>query len=116
MHLVRIPIRDGQIPTPDEVGRFLAAVGSTDGQVFVHCGAGVGRTGSDGRPPTWSPWASRPAALSRNLAVGPPSLEQIAFVAGIDAGEASTEHSRALVALSRLLDAPRRLWARLSAY
>ncbi|MGH8972808.1 MAG: fused DSP-PTPase phosphatase/NAD kinase-like protein, partial [Acidimicrobiia bacterium] len=43
---VTIPLRDGQIPTAGEVDRFLAAVGASPGPAFVHCGAGVGRTGT----------------------------------------------------------------------
>lgn len=110
---VAIPLRDGQIPTPVEVGRFLAAVNSSSGPAFVHCGAGVGRTGTmvgayliaTGQADEW-------AALRGNLAVGPPSLEQLAFVAGLDDGD---RPGPVLVAASRFLDAPRRLWSRLRA-
>jgi protein tyrosine phosphatase (PTP) superfamily phosphohydrolase (DUF442 family) len=41
---LRLPVRDGQIPSRVEVERFLDAVRTSDGTVFVHCGAGVGRT------------------------------------------------------------------------
>jgi protein-tyrosine phosphatase len=110
---VAIPLRDGQTPTPVEVDRFLAAVNASPGPAFVHCGAGVGRTGTmvgaylmaTGQADEWT-------ALRRNLAVGPPSLEQLAFVAGLDDGY---RPGRVLVAASRVLDAPRRLWSRLRA-
>ncbi|HEY3238552.1 MAG TPA: hypothetical protein VGL92_03225, partial [Acidimicrobiia bacterium] len=51
-------------------------------------------------------------ALRRNLSVGPPSLEQLAFVAGLDDGD---RPGPVLVAASRVLDAPRRFWSRLRA-
>lgn len=112
---VHIPIRDGQTPTEEEVGRFLAAVNHSDGITFVHCGAGVGRTGTMVAAYRVATGASPLAALKGNLSVGPPSLEQIAFAAGLDSGEFEVPKANAgLVALSRVLDAPRRTWARLS--
>ena len=110
---VAIPIRDGQTPTPAEVKEFMAAVAASRGPVFVHCGAGVGRTGTmvaaylvaNGQSDEWT-------AMLRNLAVGPPSLEQLAFVAGLDNGD---RPGMVLTALSRVLDAPRRIWSGLRA-
>lgn len=109
---LRIPVRDGQAPTSDEVRRFLAAVRSTDGTVFVHCGAGVGRTGT--MAAAWlvaSGEAGAREALRRNLSVGPPSLEQLAWVANLRDGFVNKPNP-AIIALSRTLDAPRRLWSR----
>lgn len=108
-----IPLRDGQTPSPAEIERFLATVTSSAGPVFVHCGAGVGRTGTmvaaylvaTGEANEWT-------AMRRNLSVGPPSLEQLAFVAGLEDGD---RPGPLLVTVSRVLDAPRRLWSRLRA-
>jgi protein tyrosine phosphatase (PTP) superfamily phosphohydrolase (DUF442 family) len=113
MKLVHIPLRDGQVPSEEEVEAFLAATRESEGAIFVHCGAGVGRTGAMvGAFQVAQGELSRGTALRRNLAVGPPSLEQIAFVARMGGGD--TEKPGALVtAVSRVLDAPRRLWSRL---
>jgi protein-tyrosine phosphatase len=110
MDLVRVPVRDGQAPTPSQVAQFLGAVRNSDGLVYIHCGAGVGRTGTMAaaylvRERGMSPMA----ALARNLAVGPPSLEQIAYVAGLEPDSPTTANS-VFTALSRVLDAPRRIW------
>lgn len=111
--LVRIPIRDGQTPTEDEIAKFLSVVEGTGEKVFVHCGAGVGRTGAMVATYLVATGASPSEALRRNLSVGPPSLEQIAFAAGLEPTDMERPNA-AVVAISRVLDAPRRTWARLS--
>ena len=112
LNLVQIPLRDGQVPSPEEVEAFLAATRESAGPIFEHCGAGVGRTGAMvGAYQVAQGELSRASALRRNLAVGPPSLEQIAFVARM--GEGAPEKPGALLtAVSRVLDAPRRNWSR----
>jgi protein tyrosine phosphatase (PTP) superfamily phosphohydrolase (DUF442 family) len=107
---VAIPIRDGQAPTPDQVARFLEAVDSSEGSVYLHCGAGVGRTGTMAAAYSVSHGSSGWAAMRANLAVGPPSLEQLAFAASLDDGESPKRPNTAVVAVSRTLDAPRRIW------
>ena len=112
MKMVRIPMRDGQAPSTEEVEAFLAATGQSPGTVFVHCGAGVGRTGAMvGAYLVNHGELSSSDALRRNLAVGPPSLEQIAFVAKMDHG-LPEKPGAVLTAVSRVLDAPRRMWSR----
>jgi protein-tyrosine phosphatase len=107
--VVHLPVRDGQVPSEQQVARFGDIVSQADGVVFVHCGAGVGRTGAmvaaylvdTGQ-------ATGGGALVRNLAVGPPSIEQMWFAASATPGDPD-EPPLAVVALSRVLDAPRRL-------
>jgi protein tyrosine phosphatase (PTP) superfamily phosphohydrolase (DUF442 family) len=109
IELVHLPVRDGQIPSDDQIARFLAAVDSSPGTTFVHCGAGVGRTGAMVAAYLARGGAGGMAALGHNLSVGPPSLEQITFAAR----GATLRPPAAVVAASRVLDAPRRIWSRL---
>lgn len=108
---VHLPIRDGQIPSDEQVRRFLGAVDGSEGITLVHCGAGVGRTGAmvaAYRVATGE--SSGLEAMRANLAVGPPSLEQLAFAASLDGG--LHRPPVPLVFASRVLDSPRRLWSR----
>lgn len=110
LDLVRMPIRDGQTPTPAQVDTFLQAVSASDGLTFVHCGAGVGRTGAMvAAYRVASGEATGVEAARRNLSVGPPSLEQIVFAMSLEPGERE-QPNPVVVAVSRALDAPRRLW------
>lgn len=111
---VHLPMRDGQAPPESLVERFLQTVESSPGLVYVHCGAGVGRTGTMAAAYLVRTGQATPAeALQRNLRVGPPSLEQIAFSAGLDDGGDIRRPRPILVAVSRALDAPRRIWTNL---
>ena len=111
---VTIPMRDGQTPTSEQVDRFLAVVAASKGPVFVHCGAGVGRTGTMvAAYLVHTGEAGGLDAVRRNLSVGPPSLEQLVFAATLHDGE-TARPPVAIVAASRVLDAPRRIWTRLT--
>jgi protein tyrosine phosphatase (PTP) superfamily phosphohydrolase (DUF442 family) len=110
--VVHLPIRDGQIPSEGEVARFVSLVADEPGTVFVHCGAGVGRTGSmTSAYLVATGQASATDALKTSLAVGPPSLEQIFYIGGL--GDGGRPPAPVIVA-SRVLDAPRRIWSSLT--
>ena len=111
MRLIRIPVRDGQTPSSSQIAAFLEATQQSEGTVFVHCGAGVGRTGAMvGAYSVASGELNSLGAVRRNLAVGPPSLEQLAFVAGLDDDAGIERPNVAVRAVSRVLDSPRRIW------
>ncbi|MGH9179237.1 MAG: protein-tyrosine phosphatase family protein [Acidimicrobiales bacterium] len=110
---IHLPLRDGQAPGADLVSTFLADVGRSKGRAFVHCGAGVGRTGTMSAAYLVATGQATPKqALRRNLSVGPPSLEQISFSAGLTP-TSMTKPAPLMVAISRTLDAPRRVWTTL---
>ncbi|WP_235018129.1 fused DSP-PTPase phosphatase/NAD kinase-like protein [Thermomonospora echinospora] len=112
--VVRLPVRDGQPPSVEQVGRFMAVVQRAPGLVFVHCGAGVGRTGSMAAAYlVGTGQADAATATRRSLAVGPPSLEQVVFMRRLH-GTRAGRPPRLVVALSRFADSPRRSWARLN--
>ena len=110
LRVVSLPVRDGQTPTRAQIDGFLRLVAASRGTVFLHCGAGVGRTGSMAAAYLVATGqTSGVRATVRNLSVGPPSLEQVAFTMRLRGDRA--EHANGLVvAASRLLDAPRRIW------
>src|SRR5688572_3268879 len=86
--VVHLPVRDGQAPGERAVSRLIDVVASSGGTVFLHCGAGVGRTGAMAAAYLVASGQAGPQeALAGNLAIGPPSLEQIAFVSELDGND-----------------------------
>lgn len=113
LHAVRLPIRDGQTPTTAQVDAFRQIVSTADGPVFVHCGAGVGRTGAmTAAYLVRIGEADADQAAVRTLAIGPPSVEQAYYVLTAD-HDSNKQPPVAVQIASRILDAPRRVIASL---
>jgi protein tyrosine phosphatase (PTP) superfamily phosphohydrolase (DUF442 family) len=111
LDVVHMQIRDGQIPSETEVAQFVDIVDHAPGTVFLHCGAGVGRTGSMASAYlVATEQISNRDALAMSLAVGPPSLEQLFYIASLE-GAGGDRPPAPVVAVSRVLDAPRRIWS-----
>jgi protein tyrosine phosphatase (PTP) superfamily phosphohydrolase (DUF442 family) len=107
VEVIHLEIRDGQTPPDELVDRFVDIVQQSRGTVFVHCGAGVGRTGTvSAAYLVRSGGASARDAMNRSLAVGPPSLEQLHYL------RTNSRGSLPIVAVSRVWDAPRRIYSR----
>ena len=106
----RLPVADGHTPGDGHLRRFLEVVERAKGVVFVHCGAGVGRTNAV--QAAYMAATGTEPSLSRLAAIGPMTLDQAWSVAAAEAGRPGA--SNPLVRrLSELLDAPRRGLSRL---
>ena len=110
---VSLPVKDGHAPSPEVVDEFLDEVGRADGVVFMHCGAGIGRTttlqaaylaAKGQEPPFW-----------RHLGVGPMSLEQAWFIGSAGADDPGG-YNPVVRRISEVLDAPRRIWSRVRSW
>ena len=87
-----LPITDGQVPTPAQIRRFLDLVATADGRVFTHCGGGVGRSTSIAAA-FEAAQGQNPSVLEQ-LATGPPTIEQIWFVATLRPNHPGSRQSR----------------------
>ncbi len=100
-----LPIPDGRAPTPAQIRRFLDLVAAADGRVFAHCGGGVGRSTSIAAA-FEAARGENPSVLEQ-LATGPPTVEQIWFVATLRPNRPDHGISPAVAVMSRVVDAPR---------
>lgn len=105
---VSLPIPDGRAPTPDQIRRFLEIVDSADGRVYAHCGGGVGRSTS--LAAAYEASQGQDPSVLEQLATGPPTLEQIWFVATLSPDEPEHAISPAVAVVSRAVDSPRTVY------
>ena len=103
-----LPIPDGRAPTPAQIRRFLDLVATADGRVFAHCGGGVGRSTSIAA--TFEAAQGQNPSVLEQLATGPPTIEQIWFVAMMRPNRPDHDISTAVAVVSRVVDAPRGLY------
>ncbi len=100
---VSLPIADGHVPSMSQVRRFSALVQGAPGEVYVHCGGGVGRTSAV--TAAYAKRSGNELAFADLVAIGPHTLEQLWFLA---TGDSNVVVRR----VSELVDAPRRAWSR----
>lgn len=105
---VSLPIPDGHAPTPEQIDRFLDLVDEADGLVYAHCGGGVGRSTS--LAAAYQASLEQSPSVLEQVAVGPPSLEQIWFVGTLHPGRPEHEVPPAIALASRVIDGPRKTW------
>jgi hypothetical protein len=103
-----VPVVDGRAPTPAQIRSFLELMQSSGGLVYAHCGGGVGRAGSIA--------ASYEAANGENpsvleqIATGPPTIEQIWYVAGLAPNHPERKTNPVVAVVSRAVDMPRTIF------
>jgi uncharacterized protein (TIGR01244 family) len=103
-----VPIPDGRAPTPAQVRRFLDLVESADGRVFAHCGGGVGRSTS--LAAAYEAAQGQDPSAAEQLAVGPPTIEQVWYVGTMRADRPEHGISPVVAVVSRAVDVPRTAW------
>ena len=100
---VSLPIADGHVPSMSQVRRFAALVEGAPGQVYVHCGGGVGRTSA--LTAAYAERTGNGLPFADLVAIGPHTPLQLWFLA---TGDSNVVVRR----VSELVDAPRRAWSR----
>lgn len=101
---LRLPVRDGHVPSDATVLRFLEVVEGQDGIVFLHCGAGVGRSST--LAAAYLARQGKDLSLWDTLALGSTTLEQGWYLT-------TGQRNEIVRRVSEALDAPRRGWSRL---
>jgi uncharacterized protein (TIGR01244 family) len=100
-----VPVIDGRAPTPSQTRRFLDLVRSNNGLVFAHCGGGVGRASSIAAS-YQAANGDNPSVLEQ-VATGPPTIEQIWYVAALAPNHPEHGTNPVVATISRTVDMPR---------
>lgn len=105
MDYVWLPVTDGHAPDADSVRRFLAAVRSAPGLVYLHCGGGVGR--SSALQAAYEAARGLDPSVVDALSLGPLTVEQVWYIHSAASGRLP-EGNPLVAALSRFVfDGPR---------
>lgn len=100
-----LPIKDGHASDIDSVRRFVEAVRTASGRVYMHCGGGVGRSMS--LQAAYVASKGRSLSLLDQLSIGPPTIEQAWYVTRLRPGSVP-RNNRWVAVLSRyVFDGPR---------
>jgi hypothetical protein len=105
MRLARVPVPDGDVPASAARARIAEVIEGSN-RAFVHCGAGVGRSSVVAALHERTR-GIRPRVADQ-LAVGPPSIAQLVFVARLRPDRRVGDPARWIVIVSRVIDLPRR--------
>lgn len=108
LEYLHVPVTDGHAPDEEAVATVLAAIGRAEGKVLLHCGGGVGR--STVLSSAYLASEGEDLSVLDQLGIGPPSLEQIYFVAATDRGVAHVDNGVVNFVSRYIVDGPRRLW------
>jgi uncharacterized protein (TIGR01244 family) len=108
MRYAAVPVIDGRAPTPSQTRRFLELVRSNNGQVFAHCGGGVGRASSIAAS-YLAANGENPSVLEQ-VATGPPTIEQIWYVAALAPNHPEHGTNPVVATISRAVDMPRTIF------
>jgi uncharacterized protein (TIGR01244 family) len=103
-----LPVTDGEAPSRREIREFLAIVEAADGRVYAHCSGGVGR--STTLAAVYQAAVGQDPSVLEQLAVGPPTIEQIWFVGTLRPGHPVHRINPVVAVASRVIDHPRTLW------
>ena len=109
----RLPIPDGHAPAPTQIRRFLDLVAGADGLVLAHCGGGVGRSTSVAA--AYEAAHEQDPSVLEQLATGPPTIEQVWFVATLRPNHPAHHVDPALALVSRVVDVPRNVYGWITA-
>jgi protein tyrosine phosphatase (PTP) superfamily phosphohydrolase (DUF442 family) len=110
---LHLPVADGQVPTRAQIDEAIGAIRRSEGLALLHCGGGVGRSGSAGA--AYLAGTGQDPSLFAAMAVGPMTLEQLWYVATARAGHVPAMHGPVDWTVSRIsgaLDLPRRALAK----
>lgn len=102
-----LPLPDGQVLEHLELERLMRIVDEAEGDVFINCGGGVGRTTST--TAAYEAAVGRDPSLLPRIAIGPMSFEQAWFIVSADPDNPAPDHPIVEAVSRYVIDAPRKI-------